>query len=41
VPTEFLTSSTGYDGKNMTSVTLSVTRNRDDSVTARCHTGNS
>jgi hypothetical protein len=41
VPIEFLTSSTGYDGRNLTSVRLSVTHNRDDSVTGRCHTGNS
>jgi hypothetical protein len=41
VPVEFLTSSTGYGGKNVTSVTLSVTHNRDESVSASCHTGNS
>jgi hypothetical protein len=41
VPIEHLTSSTGYGGKNLTSVTLSVTHNRDDSVTASCHKGNS
>jgi hypothetical protein len=39
VPIEYATSSTGYGGSSMTSVTLSVTRNRDGSVTARCHTG--
>ncbi len=41
IPIEYATSSTGYGGKNVTSVTLSVTHNRDDSVTARCDTGNS
>ena len=40
VPIEFGTSSNGYGGKNVTSVTLSVTHNRDGSVTASCHTGN-
>jgi hypothetical protein len=40
VPIEYLTSSTGYGGRNVTSVTLGVTHNRDDSVTASCHTGN-
>ena len=39
VPIEYVTSSTGYGGKNVTSVTLSVTHNRDGSVTASCHTG--
>jgi hypothetical protein len=39
VPIEYGTSSTGYGGKNVTSVTLSVTHNRDGSVTARCHLG--
>ncbi len=39
VPIEYGTSSTGYGGKNVTSVVLSVTRNRDGSVTASCHTG--
>ena len=37
VPLQFGTSSTGYGGKNVTSVTLSVTHNRDGSVTASCH----
>jgi hypothetical protein len=41
VPIGYLTSSTGYGGRNMTSVTLIVTHNRDDSVTASCHKGNS
>jgi hypothetical protein len=36
VPIEFATSSTGYGGKNVTSVVLRVTRNRDGSVTASC-----
>ena len=40
VPVETGTSSTGYGGKNVTSVVLRVTRNRDDSVTASCHKGN-
>ena len=39
VPIEYGTSSTGYGGKNVTSVTLSVTHNRDGSVTASCHVG--
>ena len=39
VPIEYVTSSTGYGGKNVTSVTLSVTHNRDGSVTASCHVG--
>jgi hypothetical protein len=39
VPIEYETSSTGYGGKNVTSVTLSVTHNRDGSVTASCHVG--
>ena len=39
VPIDFGTSSEGYGGKNVTSVTLSVTHNRDDSVTASCHRG--
>jgi hypothetical protein len=33
------TASNGYGGKNVTSVTLAVTRNRDGSVTASCHVG--
>jgi hypothetical protein len=41
VPIEFATSSTGYGGRNVISVTLSVTHNRDGSVTANCHKGNS
>jgi hypothetical protein len=36
VPLEYGTSSTGYGGTNVTSVTLSVTHNRDGSVTASC-----
>jgi hypothetical protein len=40
VPIEFGTSSSGYYGKNVTSVTLKVSHNRDGSVTASCHTGN-
>jgi len=39
VPIEHLTSSNGYGGTGVTSVTLSVTYNRDGSVTASCHTG--
>ena len=39
VPIEFGTSTAGYGGKNVTSVTLSVTHNRDGSVTASCHVG--
>jgi hypothetical protein len=39
VPIEYGTSSNGYGGKNVTSVTLSVTHNHDGSVTASCHTG--
>jgi hypothetical protein len=39
VPIEYGTSSTGYGGANVTSVTLSVTHNRDGSVTASCHVG--
>jgi hypothetical protein len=39
VPIEYGTSSTGYGGKNVTSVTLSVTHHRDGSVTASCHVG--
>lgn len=39
VPIEFGTSSTGYGGKNVTSVVLTVTHNRDGSVTASCHKG--
>ena len=39
VPIEYGTSSTGYGGANVTSVTLSVTHNRDGSVTANCHIG--
>jgi len=39
VPIEYVTSSNGYGGKNVTSVTLSVTHNRDGSVTASCHVG--
>jgi hypothetical protein len=39
VPIEFGTSSTGYGGANVTSVTLSVTHNRNGSVTASCHIG--
>jgi hypothetical protein len=41
VPIEYLTSSAGYGGRNVTSVTLSVTHNRDESVSASCHKGNS
>ena len=41
VPIEYVTSSTGYGGRNVTSVTLGVTHNRDGSVAASCHTGNS
>jgi hypothetical protein len=37
VPIEYGTSSQGYGGKNVTSVTLSVTHHRDGSVTASCH----
>jgi hypothetical protein len=40
VPIGFGTSSTGYGGKNVTSVTLTVTHHRDNSVTASCHRGN-
>jgi hypothetical protein len=40
VPIEFGTSSEGYGGKNVISVTLSVTHNRDGSVTATCRRGN-
>ena len=39
IPIGYETSSTGYGGKNVTSVTLSVTHNRDGSVTASCHVG--
>jgi hypothetical protein len=39
VPLEYWTSRAGYGGKNVTPVTLSVTRNRDGSVTASCHVG--
>ena len=39
VPIQFGTSSSGYGGKNVTSVTLRVTHNHDGSVTATCHTG--
>jgi hypothetical protein len=39
VPIGYGTSSTGYGGANVTSVTLSVTYNRDGSVTASCHIG--
>jgi hypothetical protein len=39
VPIEYGTSSTGYGGANVTSVTLSVTHNHDGSVTASCHVG--
>src|SRR2546423_1840112 len=39
VPIDYGTSSTGYGGKNVTSVTLSVTHNRDGSVSASCHVG--
>jgi hypothetical protein len=39
VPIEFETSQTGYNGKNVTAVTLSVSHNHDDSVTASCHVG--
>jgi hypothetical protein len=39
VPIEFVTSSTGFGGRDVTSVVLSVTRNRDGSVTASCHRG--
>ena len=40
IPIGYETSSTGYGGKNVTSVTLSVTHDRDDSVTASCRRGN-
>jgi hypothetical protein len=40
VPIEVVTSSTGYGGKDVVSVTLSVTHDRDGSVTASCHKGN-
>jgi hypothetical protein len=40
VPLDYdVTASNGYGGKNVTSVTLAVTRNRDGSVTASCHVG--
>jgi hypothetical protein len=39
VPIEYGTSTTGYGGANVTSVTLSVTHNRGGSVTASCHIG--
>jgi hypothetical protein len=39
VPLAYGTASNGYGGKNVTSVTLAVTRNRDGSVTASCHVG--
>jgi hypothetical protein len=40
VRTQFGTSSAGYGGKNVISVVLSVTHNRDGSVTASCRRGN-
>lgn len=40
VPTDSRTSSNGYGGKHVISVTLSVTHNRDGSVAASCHRGN-
>jgi len=40
VPIEFGTSSNGYGGKHVISVTLSVTHNRDGSVAASCHRDN-
>ncbi|MDX6409325.1 MAG: hypothetical protein QOE13_2396 [Gaiellaceae bacterium] len=40
VPSESETWSTGYGGKNVTSVTLAVTHERDGSVTVSCHEGN-
>lgn len=39
VPIEYVTSSTSFGGENVMSVTLSVTRNNDGSVTAKCHEG--
>jgi hypothetical protein len=39
VPIAYGTSSTGFNGANVTEVTLGVTRERDGSVTARCHVG--
>ena len=39
VPIEYTTSGTGYGGKNVTSVFLSISRRRDGSVTASCHMG--
>jgi hypothetical protein len=39
IPLGYGTASNGYGGKNVTSVTLTVTRNRDGSVTASCHVG--
>jgi hypothetical protein len=39
VPIEYGTSSMGYGGANVTSVTLSVTHHPDGSVTASCHVG--
>ena len=39
VPLEHETSGAGYGGKDVTPVTLSVTRNRGGSVTASCHVG--
>jgi hypothetical protein len=41
VPLGYLTSGAGYGGKDVTPVTLSVTRNGDGSVTASCHVGES
>jgi hypothetical protein len=40
VPIEIGTATTGYGGKKVTSVVLSVTHNRDGSVRASCHKGN-
>jgi hypothetical protein len=39
ISTEFGTSSNGYSGKHVIPVDLSVTRNRDGSVAASCHSG--
>ena len=39
VPLEHGTSGAGYGGKDVTPVMLSVTRNRDGSITASCHVG--
>ena len=40
IPIAYETSSTGYGGKNVRSLTLSVTHEPDGSVTASCHRGN-